>query len=39
MFKEDAKLLTSQETKVIDSKGLLYIGQREFGGTSPEDGN
>lgn len=29
--------LTSQKPRVVPPKGLLYVGQREYGGTNPDD--
>ena len=37
-FQESSKQLTGQKPTVVDPKGLLYVGQREYGGTSPDDG-
>ncbi|KAK7501283.1 hypothetical protein BaRGS_00007408 [Batillaria attramentaria] len=36
-FKESSAVLTSQAPLVVGPEGLLYVGQREYGGTSPDD--
>ncbi|KAK7111667.1 protein N-terminal asparagine amidohydrolase-like [Littorina saxatilis] len=36
-FKASSRQLTQQEVTEVGPVGLLYVGQREYGGTSPED--
>ncbi|XP_067912336.1 protein N-terminal asparagine amidohydrolase [Heterodontus francisci] len=38
-LKEGAKSLKSKPVHKIDSKGLLYVQQREFAATTPQDGS
>ncbi|XP_050394354.1 protein N-terminal asparagine amidohydrolase [Patella vulgata] len=36
-FEESAKVLCNGDTRVVGPEGLLYVGQREFGGTTSSD--
>ncbi|ESP01448.1 hypothetical protein LOTGIDRAFT_186232 [Lottia gigantea] len=36
-FQESAKSLCASQTQNVNGHGLLYVGQREFAGTSPTD--
>ncbi len=36
-FRDSSKTLCKQEIRAVGPKGLLYVGQREMGATSPED--
>ncbi|POI34876.1 hypothetical protein CIB84_001372 [Bambusicola thoracicus] len=38
-LEEKAKLLRSQPTQIVEPKGLLYVQQREFAVTTPNDGS
>ncbi|XP_053936367.1 protein N-terminal asparagine amidohydrolase isoform X3 [Cuculus canorus] len=38
-LEEKAKLLRSRPAQIVEPKGLLYIQQREFAVTTPEDGS
>ncbi|XP_063199871.1 protein N-terminal asparagine amidohydrolase isoform X2 [Chroicocephalus ridibundus] len=38
-LEEKAKLLRSQPAQIVEPKGLLYVQQREFAVTTPEDGS
>ncbi|NXY48241.1 NTAN1 amidohydrolase, partial [Ceuthmochares aereus] len=38
-LEEKAKLLRSRPARVVEPKGLLYVQQREFAVTTPEDGS
>lgn len=37
VFQGSSKHLTEHQPEVVGPKGLLYVGQREYGGTSPDD--
>ncbi|XP_076447077.1 protein N-terminal asparagine amidohydrolase-like [Babylonia areolata] len=36
-FQDASKQLTKHKPEVVGPKGLLYVGQREYGGTTPDD--
>jgi protein N-terminal asparagine amidohydrolase len=38
VFNESSKALTKQKAEKVGPEGLLYVGQREYAGTTPDDG-